>query len=49
MTFLTREEVDEVLDGLKVVEITEEENPGTTALGESKHWHAYHIMAQRLP
>jgi tellurite methyltransferase len=49
MTFLTREEVDEVLDGLKVVEITEEENPGTTALGESKHWHVYHVMAQRLP
>lgn len=47
MTFLTREEVDEVLDGLTLLEIKEEDRPGPTALGEMKHWHVYHIMARR--
>jgi hypothetical protein len=36
-----------VLAGLNVLEIVEEEKMGTTALGESKYWHVYHVMARR--
>jgi SAM-dependent methyltransferase len=47
MTFLTREEVDEVLGGMNVIEITEEDKMGGTATGGEKHWHVFHVIAQK--
>lgn len=47
MTFLTLEEAVRALEGLNVLSIEEEEKDGTTAFGDVKHWHAYHIMARR--
>lgn len=47
MTFLTREQVDELLSDMKVVELTEEGKMGNTALGTSKYWHVFHAIAQK--
>jgi tellurite methyltransferase len=47
MTFLTHKEVEQVLAGLTVLELKEDDHDGTTALGDTKHWHVYHIMARR--
>ena len=48
MTFLTREEVDKALDGLKVMEVEEEERAAPTALGAMKHWHVFFVIAQKV-
>jgi tellurite methyltransferase len=47
MTFLAREQVEALLAGLTVHELMEEDRPGTTASGASKHWHVFHVLAQR--
>jgi SAM-dependent methyltransferase len=47
MTFLMQGEVDRELDGLKVLEIREEERTAPTALGEMRHWHEYFVIAQK--
>jgi tellurite methyltransferase len=47
MTFVTREEVDRLLDGLTVVEITEEDKEGGMATGAMKHWHVFHVIAKK--
>jgi hypothetical protein len=47
MTFHTRAEVERLLDSFKVEHLYEEERDGTTALGDAKHWHAFHIVARK--
>jgi trans-aconitate methyltransferase len=47
MTFLTRGEVAELLRGLEVIELREEDADGHTASGSPKHWHVFHILARR--
>ncbi len=47
MTFLTSAQVQAALRELNVVELREEDADGTTAVGTSKHWHVYHIVAAR--
>ena len=47
MTFLTREQVDEQLNGLQVRELTEAERDGHTANRTPKHWHVFDIIAQK--
>ena len=47
ITFLPREKVDNLLAGMKVIEITEEDKMGGTATGETKRWHVFHVIAQR--
>ena len=49
MTFLTREEVNELLSDMKVLEFTEEDKIGPTALGTLKHWHVFHVIAKKEP
>jgi tellurite methyltransferase len=49
MTFLTREQVEELLSDMKVIEFTEEDKMGNTAAGVLKHWHVFHVIAQKLP
>jgi tellurite methyltransferase len=47
MTFLTREQVDELLRDMRVIELMEEEHMGNTATGESKYWHVFHVIVQK--
>lgn len=47
MTFLTREQVDELLGDLTVHELTEEDHIGPTATGTRKHWHVFHVLARK--
>lgn len=47
MTFLTRQEVDELLSDFIVLELTEEDRMGSTATGGEKHWHVFHILARK--
>lgn len=47
MTFLTREQARSQIAGMEIVEFEEEDEDGTTALGEQKHWHIYHIIARK--
>jgi SAM-dependent methyltransferase len=46
MTFLTSTQAREQLEGLEILEFTEEDQDGTTADGTPKHWHVYHIIAR---
>ena len=47
MTFLTREEAEEALQGLEIVEFREEDLDSHVADGSPKHWHAFHIIARK--
>ncbi len=47
ITFLPREEVDDLLRDMQVIEFTEEEGTGNTATGATKHWHVFHLIAKR--
>ena len=47
MTFLAREQVEELLSDMKVIEFTEEDKMGNTAAGVLKHWHVFHVIAQK--
>ena len=47
MTFLTREQVDELLSDMQVIALEEEEHIGTTATGGAKYWHVFQVIAQK--
>ena len=47
MNFHTRADVEGLLHGWTLIEFDEEDHPGTTKLGEPKHWHIFHILARR--
>ena len=47
MNFHSRSDVERLLRGWTVLELTEEDHPGKTKLGEDKHWHIFHIIARR--
>ena len=42
-----RSEVEALLDGLIIHRLEEIEKDGYTVFGTRKHWHVYHILAQR--
>src|SRR5439155_16600846 len=48
MNFHSRNDVERLLRGWTVLELTEEDRPGKTKLGEDKHWHIFHIIARRM-
>jgi hypothetical protein len=48
MNFHSRSDVERLLSGWTVLELTEEDRPGKTKLGEDKHWHIFHIIARRM-
>jgi hypothetical protein len=48
MNFHSRSDVERLLRGWTVLELTEEDGPGKTKLGEDKHWHIFHIIARRM-
>jgi tellurite methyltransferase len=47
ITCHTRAEVDALLGGWQVHHMEEVEKDGYTATGRAKHWHVFHILAQR--
>ena len=47
MTFHAREQVEALIDGLKVEMLLEDERDGATALGRPKHWHTFQIVARK--
>jgi tellurite methyltransferase len=47
MSFHTRAEVEELFRDFELLQFEEEDHPGTTKLGEPKHWHIFHIIASR--
>ena len=47
MTFLTREEALQALQGLEVIEFDEEDIDSVVADGSPKHWHVFHIIARK--
>ena len=47
MTFVTREQSEALLRDLRLIEFTEVEDDGPTAVGTLKHWHVFDIIAQR--
>lgn len=46
ITLHTRDEVDDLLEGLVIHHLEEVEKDGHTATGRAKHWHVFHILAQ---
>ena len=48
MTFLSREEARQALEGLDVIEFEEEDVDSVVADGSPKHWHVFHIIARKL-
>ena len=47
MNFHSRDEVERLLAGLEIESLDEIDEDGSTALGETKHWHRFHIVARR--
>ena len=47
MTFLTREKAEAELKDLRVLEFREEDVDSHIADGTPKHWHVFHIIAQK--
>jgi tellurite methyltransferase len=48
LTFLTRAQAESLLEGFEAEELDEVDEDGTTALGEPKHWHVFHVVARKL-
>lgn len=46
MNFHTRAQVRNLLIGLEIVQLSEENFDGTTTLGTPKHWHVFHVIAR---
>ncbi|EWT02506.1 hypothetical protein N865_05330 [Intrasporangium oryzae NRRL B-24470] len=46
MTFLNRSQVGELLEGLDVVRLDEEDEDGCAFTGP-KHWHVFHVLARQ--
>ncbi len=47
MTFLSREQAEAELKGLRALEFQEEDIDSHVADGTPKHWHVFHIIAQK--
>lgn len=47
MVFMKEEEVKDLFSKFKIIEFEEEEKDGKTAIGKTKHWHIYNIIAQK--
>jgi tellurite methyltransferase len=47
MSFQTRGEAEELLRGFQLERFDEVEEDGTTAVGDPKHWHVFHVVARK--
>lgn len=43
----TREQALQLLEGLEIVQFTEDEKDGHDSVGVPKHWHVFHVVARR--
>ena len=48
MTFFTRDAAEALFGGFELERFDEEDADGETAVGEPKHWHVFHVVAQRI-
>jgi len=48
MTFHTKEQAQELLNGLEVISFKEDEKDDKTATGDMKHWHIFHVIARKI-
>lgn len=48
MTFHTKEQIEKLLKGMEIIQLTEEDEDGKTANGQPKHWHLFHVIARKL-
>ncbi|MCZ6860099.1 MAG: class I SAM-dependent methyltransferase [Alphaproteobacteria bacterium] len=48
ITFLARRQAEDLLSCLKVEYFAEEDGDSTTPRGKTKHWHIFHVVAQKL-
>lgn len=47
LAFQTKEEAQSMLGDMEIIEFQEEEKEGSTALGNMKHWHVFHVIARK--
>lgn len=47
MTFHTRQQVEQLLSGLEIIELSEEEKDSKPTIGVLKHWHLFHVIARK--
>lgn len=48
MVFHTRDQVDDLLTLFHKIKLLEKEGAGKTGLGQSKYWHVFHFIVQKL-
>jgi tellurite methyltransferase len=46
-TFSSRADIEPVFSEWTIIELTEVDEDGQTADGRPKHWHVFHLIAQR--
>ena len=47
MTFVRREDIRGLMDGMRILELAEDDKEGCTATGATKHWHVFHVIGQK--
>ena len=47
MTVHARADVERLFEGFDVLSLKEEDQDGSTAVGTTKHWHVFHVIARR--
>lgn len=47
MTFHAKQQVENLLAGMEIIKLDEEEKDGKTANGTPKHWHIFHVIARK--
>jgi SAM-dependent methyltransferase len=47
MTFKTKDELEDLLQDFNIISLEEEDQDGKTASGKEKHWHIFHVIAQK--
>ncbi len=47
MTFVSKEQLENMFRDFETIELTEEEKDGKTALGQPKHWHFFNLIARK--
>ena len=48
MIFFTKEDVLNLFSDFKIIDFKEIEKDGKTALGKTKHWHIFNVMAKKI-
>lgn len=48
MTFLTKEEVKKLFDGVEIIKLDEKEGAGKTATGKDKYWHIFDFIVKKI-